>query len=131
MNVDIRPDPLKAGFFIVTPKSPIDSDTYIEFQAKLYPVLQKTTRGVIVDLKDVDYISSAGLGVLFAAKKFLIGNGGELLFCNLKPQIKRLFDIVKALPKESLFESVEEADRYFYKIMNDEIDKQRQNKPKP
>ncbi len=131
MNVDIRPDPLKAGFFIVTPKSPIDSDTYAEFQSKLAPLLQKSSRGVIMDLKNVDYISSAGLGVLFTAKKFLVSNGGELLFCNLKPQIQRLFEIVKALPKESLFESVEEADRYFYKIMNEEIERQKQIKPKP
>ena len=131
MNVDIRPDPLKAGFYIVAPKSPIDSDTYAEFQTKLAPLLQKTARGIIIDLRDVDYISSAGLGVLFTAKKFLVGNGGELLFCNLKPQIKRLFEIVKALPKESLFESVEEADRYFYKIMNEEIERQKQIKPKP
>jgi hypothetical protein len=28
---------------------------------------------------------------------------------------------VNALPKESVFSSVEEADRYFYAIMNNEI----------
>jgi hypothetical protein len=41
----------------------------------------------------------------------------------LKPQIKRLFEIVNALPKETLFKSVEEADAYLYRMMNREIDK--------
>lgn len=125
MHVDILPDKDKPGFFIVAPHGSIDSDTYLDFQGRVTPLLVKSTRGVIIDLSRVDYISSAGLGVIFTMRKALLGNAGELLFSNVKPQIKRLFDIVKALPKESIFESTEEADRYFYKIMNEEIERQK------
>lgn len=125
MRVDIQADKQRPGFFNVAAHGPIDSETYLEFRDKISPVLENA-KGIVVDLKKVDYISSAGLSVFFTMKKKLMAAGGDLLFCNLQPQIKRLFEVVKALPKETLFESMEEADRYFYKIMNDEIQRRKE-----
>ena len=123
MHVNIMPILNKAGYFTVEPHGPIDSDNYLDFRDKISPLLTKTTKSVILDLADVDYISSAGLGVLFTMKKHLMGQNGDLVFCHLKPQIRRLFEIVNALPQETMFKSVEEADAYLYKMMNREIDK--------
>ena len=125
MRIDITQNPDKPGFYTITPHGPIDSETHEEFVTRVHPLLSPKTRGILVDLKDVDYISSAGLGALFTIKKFMLAKNSDLLFCNLKPQIKQLFEIIKALPKETIFTNTEEADRYFYKIMNDEIEKQR------
>jgi len=47
----------------------------------------------ILDLSELDYISSAGLGVLFATHKRLTDAGGALKLVNLKPYIRELFDI--------------------------------------
>lgn len=124
MHTKINPNQDKPGYFTVVPQGPIDSDTYLDFDAKIKPLLSKSTKGIILDLAQVDYISSAGLGVLFAIKKFFRENGGDLLFCNLKPQIVRLFEVVNALPKETLFKNTEEADAYLYRIMNKEIEDQ-------
>ncbi len=128
MNVRIRPAQDKPGFFTVIPAGPIDSDTYLEFNEKITPLLVETTKGIILDLESVDYISSAGLGVLFTMRKFLKTRNSDLLFCNLKPQIRRLFEIVNALPKETMFKNVEEADAYFYKMMSMEIEKREDKK---
>ena len=122
MRVQINPSKDKPGFFTVIPYGPIDSDSHGEFRDKIKSLLVVATRGVVLDLANVDYISSAGLGVLFTMKKTLVDNKGELLFCNLKPQIVRLFEIVNALPKETLFKNLEEADAYFYKMMNKKIE---------
>ncbi len=104
--------------FTVTPYGPIDSDTYLDFDDKTKHLLVSSTKAIVLDLANCDYISSAGLGVLFTMKKFLKKNSGELLFLNLKPQIIRLFEIVNALPKETIFKDAEEADTYLYKMMN-------------
>ena len=125
MRVTIKEDKEKKGFFTVIPEGSIDSDTHDGFRDKIGPLLVKSTKNILLDLRHVDYISSAGLGVLFLVRKYMVENGGTLLFCNLKPQIKKLFEIVKALPKESIFDSLEQADKYFYHIMNEEIKKQR------
>ena len=123
MRVDVQKN--KPGFCTAVPHGPIDSSTYEDFQKQINHLLAPGVKNLLIDLVNVDYISSAGLGVLFSLKKSLGASGGELGFCNLKPQIKKLFEIVKALPKENIFESEKEADRYFYKMMNDEIDNQR------
>ena len=128
MRVKISTIPGKEGYFTVAPHGPIDSDTYLEFQNSITPILVGSTKGICMDLTDVDYISSAGLGVFFNTNKLLGKNNGSLIFSNLKPQIKRLFEIVKALPPETLFSNAAEADAYFYKMMNEEIDRQKEER---
>lgn len=125
MYVQIQTDPQKKGTLTVTPHGPIDSDHYLDFDEKIKPLLVPSTKNILVDLANVDYISSAGLGVLFTMRKFLKKNGGDLLFCNIKPQVKRIFEIVNALPPETLFQSTQEADEYLYKMMQKEIDKEK------
>jgi len=58
-------------------------------------------------------------------KKTLDKQGGELIFCHAQPQILKLFETVKFLPSESVFKSLDEADQYFYAVMNKEIARQR------
>ena len=122
MQVKINANQDRTGFFRVVPFGPIDSDTYLDFNDSIQPLLVAATKGVVLDLENVDYISSAGLGVLFTMKKLLKANGGELLFCNMKPPIVRLFEIVNALPKETLFKDADEADAYLYRMINKGID---------
>jgi anti-anti-sigma factor len=124
MRVQITADKKKKGFFRVTPHGAIDTESHDDFREHLRPVLKKSTTVILLDLKDVDYISSAGIGVLFSVKNFLKENGGDLLFCHLKPQIQKLFDVMKVLPRKTIFKSLEEADRYLYELMNEEIEKQ-------
>ena len=126
MRVKITTKPGQEGYFIVTPHGSIDSDTYQEFQNSITSILVASTKGICMDLAGVDYISSAGLGVFFNVNKVMARNNGSLIFSNLKPQIKRLFEIVKALPPEILFENAAEADAYFYKMMNEEIERQKE-----
>jgi anti-anti-sigma factor len=128
MRVDVTAHKDKPGYFTVTPHGAIESESHAEFRTKITPLLVKTTKGIIVDMENVDYISSAGLGVLFSMKKFLMEGNNDLFFCHLKPQIQRLFDIVKALPRETIFTSLEEADEYFYREMNEVIDEAKKKK---
>jgi len=46
-----------------------------------------------VDFSELSYISSAGLGVLFATQKRLVDQGGELTLVNLNPHIREVFRI--------------------------------------
>ena len=126
----IEPIKHKEGYYTVTPYESIDNESHQEFYEKIRSIFSESLKGILIDLRHVEYISSAGLGVLFTTKKYMMGIGGELYFCNLKPQIKKLFEIVKTLKKETLFKDNDEADGYFYAIMNEEIKKQR-DKPKP
>ena len=69
-------------------------------------------------MKHLDYISSAGLRVVFKAAKTLRALGGSVALANRQPQIVKVFEIVKALPDLRVFESDEEMDDYL-KAMQD------------
>jgi anti-anti-sigma factor len=126
MRVDIDSTRAAEGFQRVTPHGSIDAQTAPQLEQAFEPLRAGQTRVVLVDLGEVEYISSAGLQVLFGMKKALMERGGDLIFARVKPQIAKLFQIVNALPKESVFATIEEADRYFYAIMNKEIARQKE-----
>jgi len=46
-----------------------------------------------LDLADVGYMDSTGIGVIVAFYKSVIADGGDLTLIGLSPRLKRLFDI--------------------------------------
>ena len=53
--------------------------------------LGKVTKSATVDFKELEYISSAGLGVLIAAQKRLKESGHELTLANMNSHIRDVF----------------------------------------
>ena len=101
-----------AGLFTVSPIGTLDSNTYQILEGRLQTITATYPRSIIFDLKDLSYISSVGVRVILATKKALKAAGGDIVLANLQPQIRKVFDIIKAVPSLSIFESVEELDRY-------------------
>ena len=100
------------GVFVVKLKGRLNSDNYTAFEKNLKPILVPITKSLILDMSGLQYISSSGLGTIFGAKKYIELSGGTFIITNLQPQIKKVFDIVKALPVQSIFENMEEVDKY-------------------
>ena len=100
----------------------LDSVTVLECAEKLDTIIAASTKTLVFDLSTLEYISSAGIALIFKARKIVEGNGGQVAVVSLQPQIKKVFDIVKALPPQSIFSSIEEVDAYLDKIQKDEIE---------
>ena len=75
-------------------------------------VLKETPDVIIFDMEFADYISSTGIRVLLKTKKTLKETNGKMVFMNLQPQIKKVFDILQAIPTLKVFASIEELDNY-------------------
>ena len=91
----------------------LDTHTYQRADAELEPVLADASVSLLVlDLTDLEYISSAGLRTVFRARKALGARGGKVLVANPQPQIRKVFDLVKAVPFSEIFSSTAEADAY-------------------
>lgn len=58
---------------------------------KAAEILNKVTASVSIDFKDLQYISSAGLGILLAAQKRLSQSGNRLRLINMSSHIKDVF----------------------------------------
>jgi len=62
---------------------------------KASEILNTITKSVTVDFKDLQYISSAGLGVLLATQKRLSQSGGRLKLINMNSHIKDVFHFAR------------------------------------
>ena len=58
-------------------------------------VLSKLKTSCVVDFKNLDYISSAGLGILFATQKRLRETNQRLILKNLNSHIRDIFRIAR------------------------------------
>jgi anti-anti-sigma factor len=125
MNFTVTISKREDNLYLVDLDGKLDTETCQDLQDKLHPLLVKETQGFVFDMKDLDYISSSGLGVLFMVRKFTDENEKKFLISNVRPQIKKVFDIVKALPSEVIFQSMEELDDYLDAIQQKEIEKKR------
>jgi len=100
------------GFVTIRPAGSLDSNTYTQLQDHIAAITKSNPGALVLDLKDLSYISSAGVRVLIAAQKTMKAAGGGFAIIHLQPQIRKVFEIIMALPSPNVFESVADLDRY-------------------
>ena len=77
---------------VVSLKGRLDTVTSVEFSEALAKESFKEDV-VIIDMKELEYISSAGLRALLALKKTLAGLNKELEIHNLNPVCQEVFKV--------------------------------------
>lgn len=90
----------------------LNTDTAPAFEQRLQQVIDKGYPLTVLDMKQLDYISSAGLRVIFKAAKQCKAAGHRLAAANRKPHIDKVFEILKALPDMTVFANDQELDAY-------------------
>lgn len=108
----------------------LDTQTYVQCEERIRPLLTATTRVLMFDMTNLNYLSSMGLRVLMKTATALGSHGGRCVLAHLQPPIRKVIEIANALPKETVFASVEEADRYL-DIMQRRVREETQNPTKP
>ena len=117
MPISIRIHPLHPnGSQRVEVGGRLDTHTYGELDDRLTLVLATKVQSLLLDLAQLEYVSSAGVRSIFRARKLLSERGGKVVIANAQPQVQKVFDIVKAVPLSEIFRTVEEADAYLDKI---------------
>ena len=97
---------------LVTVVGKLDTTSSPQFDEDIAPALSSDALIAVLDLADLTYISSAGLRSVFKARKAMESRGGSLLLVNIQPQVQKVFEIVKAMPVQTVFRSVTELDQY-------------------
>jgi len=102
----------------------LDSDTVALLDEKLRGLADSHVDVVVFDLEDLEYISSAGLRSIFGTRQALAARSGRIVLLNARPQVQKVFDIVKATDLAAVFTSVEELDRYLDAMQRKVVDGQ-------
>jgi len=125
MLLDIKVIKKRDFAYTIELKGMLDTETHSELEEELKEIINDDTKAVILDMGELTYISSAGVGAVMWAKKALAAKGASFAMTNLKPQIKKVFEAMRIMPIVDILANAEEADRYIDQIIKDETEKQK------
>ena len=112
MSLKINSAETRPGVFTISPIGTLDANTYTILEATVDTVLNQSPDVLIFDMEYLDYINSMGVRVLLKAKKALEKGNGKIIFMHLQRQIKKVFEILNALPTLQVFSNIQELDDY-------------------
>jgi len=91
----------------------LDTHTAPQLDAELARVFAGAApQRLVFDLGQLDYLSSAGIRCFVRARKAVEPRGGKVVLVNPQPPVRKVLDIVKAMPPGGIFASVAEMDAY-------------------
>jgi stage II sporulation protein AA (anti-sigma F factor antagonist) len=101
---------LDGDILVAAPSGRIDTNTYNDFKTALHAELDKTkARHLVIDLTDLEYVSSAGFREFFLAGRRMGRDGGTLSVCSFQPQVKELFEIAQFMTAYAVHDTREAA----------------------
>jgi anti-sigma B factor antagonist len=94
---------------VVTVKGRIDSATAPKFAEVLEALAVSNRRKIVLDLKNLEYMASAGFRALLAAQKDCKKHGGELLLAATPVFIQEALEIIGMHQLFRRFDNVQDA----------------------
>ena len=87
----------------------IDTTTSAELEHALDGLLKAGTYDIVIDLGNVDYISSAGWGIFISEIKGIREKGGDLKLVRMIPDVYEVFELLEFHYILKAFDTIEEA----------------------
>ncbi len=87
----------------------MDAVSSSEFEKELGRLIDEGNVNFVIDLTELDYISSSGLRSVLVTAKKLKGENGQILLASLQAVVKEVFEISGFSTIIPIYESVKEA----------------------
>lgn len=107
-------DRVQDGVVVLEPKGKIMGGPDASLlHDKLYEYIQQNRKKVVIDLSQVDWMNSTGLGILISGYTTLRNNDGMLKLANVTDKIHSLLTITKLAGVFEAYPTVEDAIKTF------------------
>ena len=106
--MDISED-RKADVVVLALSGKLDATTAKDFEDKILGVINSGIQRLVVDLSQLEYVSSSGLRVFLVAAKRLERTDGKIVLCSMKDQVRQVFDLAGFSSILSIYGSRDEA----------------------
>ena len=87
----------------------LDANNSEYLKAEMVRLFESGAHEMLIDLKEVRFIDSSGLGVLVSGFKNASTHQGSLKLCSLQSQVKSMFELTRLHRVFDIFTSVDEA----------------------
>ncbi|NJO27480.1 MAG: STAS domain-containing protein [Richelia sp. SL_2_1] len=99
---------------VVQPSGVLDATKSQYFREEIVKTLENRPKIVLVDLKDITFMDSSGLGALVLAFKTLRSAETKLVICSINEQIKILFELTGM---DKVFEIFSNQDEFYKAVL--------------
>jgi anti-sigma B factor antagonist len=83
------------GILVLTPYDPIiDASSAADFKGQLVTWIQEGNFRILLDLSNIEFIDSSGLGAIISLLKLLAGKG-DIALCCIRDQVMSLFKLTR------------------------------------
>jgi anti-anti-sigma factor len=89
----------------------LDALSGADYEQRLNRLVAEGARQLVVDFGPLVYISSAGLRALLNTSKPLMAQGGALVYTNLQPSVREVFEMTGLLSLFRVCDSLARGDR--------------------
>jgi len=80
-------------FHVIKPEGILDSVNTNNLRRDILDIINSEVKIVLLDLQDITFMNSSGLGALVATLKAVKNAGGELALCSLSDQVRIIFEL--------------------------------------
>lgn len=95
LTVNISEHTQNKAITLLSVQGHIDTLTAPEFEKQFQGVLGDKKFKLVVDLKEVDYISSAGWGIFISEIKRIRTQKGDLVLVGMRPDVLEVFELLE------------------------------------
>ncbi len=95
ISVGISENERNKGITLIKVQGVIDTVTASEFEERFRSVLNDKKFKLVIDLTDVEYISSAGWGIFISEIKKIRGQNGDLVLAGMSPDVTDIYKLLE------------------------------------
>ena len=91
----------------------LDAHTASKFESKIQEIIQSGKYNIILNFSELEYISSAGLGVIMGNIEEIRNHDGDIKLTGMSDKIYRVFDLVGFPSLYDIYKTQEETESSF------------------
>lgn len=104
LNIEER----EAAVLIHVKEERLDAHNSGELKSQMLSLFEEGKTNIVVDLEEVRFVDSSGLGSLVSGFKNASARNGNLKLCGLQPQVKSMFELTRLHRVFEIYQNVEE-----------------------
>ncbi|MBL0225691.1 MAG: STAS domain-containing protein [Geobacteraceae bacterium] len=107
--MNLKTEPNGKVMVVMVREERLDAHNSNELKVEMNRLFESGTRDLLVDLKEVRFIDSSGLGVLVSGFKNASTHQGSIKLCGLQTQVKSMFELTRLHRVFDIFQTIDEA----------------------
>lgn len=107
--MNLKTEAHAAVMVILVREERLDAHNSDELKIEMNRLFESGTKDLLVDLKEVRFVDSSGLGVLISGYKNASTRQGSIKLCSLQAQVKSMFELTRLHRVFDIYKTVDEA----------------------